>query len=187
MTRPSLRTLAWGWLFGVGTVAIVGGIYGALVLAGISFDTGATTQHSRLFAWGVHMTMNNSVRRRAPVEVPRLPPDDATLLAGARQYESHCLACHGGPGVARARWASGMLPTPPYLLDMPKRFSHAEIYTLVHDGVKMTGMPAWGEVESDREVAEVVAYLEAMPRMTPAQFDAWRKRARAQSLSSVSR
>lgn len=187
MIRPSLRTLAWGWLFGVGTVAILGAIYVALVLAGITFDTSATTQHSKLFAWGVHNTMNNSVRRRAPIDAPRLPFDDATLLAGARNYETNCVACHGGPGVARARWVSAMLPTPPYLLDMPKHFSYAELYTLVHDGVKMTGMPAWGEVQSDREVAEVVAFLEAMPRMTPSQFDAWRRRARAQSLPDTMR
>ena len=187
MIRPSLRTLGWGWLSGVATVGIVAAIYLALVLAGVGFDTSATAQHSRLFGWGVHTTMNNSVRRRAPHDVPRLPPDEATLLAGARQYEAHCIACHGGPGVARAKWVSGMLPTPPYLLDMPKQFSHAELYTLVHDGVKMTGMPAWGEVESDREVAEVVTFLEAMPRMTPAQFDSWRKRVSAQSLLAASR
>lgn len=187
MIRPPLRTLAWGWLFGVATVAVLGGIYLALMLAGITFDTSAATPHSKLFAWGVHNTMNNSVRRRAPANAPRLPIDDATLLAGARNYETNCIACHGGPGVARARWVSGMLPTPPYLLDMPKRFSHAEIYTLVHDGVKMTGMPAWGEVQSDREVAEVVTFVETMPRMTPGQFAAWRQRARAQSLPEPAR
>jgi hypothetical protein len=65
---------------------------------------------------------------------------------------------------------------------MAGRWSHAELYNLVHDGVKMTGMPAWGEVESDRRVAEVVTFLEVMPKMTPGQFDRLRRRVRGETI-----
>jgi len=173
-----VRMLMLGWLLGVASVGLVGAVVIALVLSGIIFDTSATQPDSKAFAWGVHFTMKNSVRRRARAEFPRLPLDRATLLAGAREYENHCIACHGGPGVARAPWVSAMLPTPPYLLGSPSRWSHAELYHVVHDGVKMTGMPAWGEVKSDRQVAQIVALLEAMPKMTPGQFDQLMQQAR---------
>lgn len=176
MASRTIRTLAWGWLLGVASVALAGAIYLTLTLTGVIFNTAATAEHSKPFAWAIHATMINSVKRRSHSAEPRVAFDPATLIAGARDYEAHCIACHGGPGVARARWASAMLPTPPYLLDAPRRWSPAELYTIVHDGVKMTAMPAWGEIESDRQVAAVVAFLEVMPKMTPAQFAQLRQR-----------
>ena len=80
-----------------------------------------------------------------------------------------------------------MLPTPPYLIDASSRWSHAELYNLVHDGVKMTGMPAWGEVESDRQVAEVVAFLEVMPKLSPDQFARLRQRIHAEQAAQSTR
>jgi mono/diheme cytochrome c family protein len=173
-----------GWLAGLVTAGALAAIVLGLILSGVIFNTSATRPHSKAFAWGVHVTMANSVERRSRNDAPRLPLTADTLMAGAREYETHCIACHGGPGVARAPWVSAMLPTPPYLIDASSRWSHAELYNLVHDGVKMTGMPAWGEVESDRRVAEVVTFLEVMPKMTPEQFDLFRRRVRAETTAS---
>jgi mono/diheme cytochrome c family protein len=177
MPRPHIRSLIAGWALGVATCALVALLAFGIVFSGIGFRTGADQPHSTLFAWAVHRTMVNSVRRQSPREVPRLPLDRATLLAGMSLYEQRCIACHGGPGIARARWASGMLPTPPYLVGASGRWSHAELSTLIHSGVKMTGMPAWGEISSDREIAQIVALVEAMPKMTPDQFAQLRRTA----------
>lgn len=187
MIGEANRRLLRGWLLGVATCALVATIMLALILSGIIFNTSATQPHSKAFAWGAHVTMINSVARRSRGDVPTLPMTTETVIAGARQYEEHCIVCHGGPGVARAPWASGMLPTPPYLIDAPTRWSQAELYNLVHDGVKMTGMSAWGEIESDRQVAEVVAFLEVMPKMSPDQFARLRQRIRAEQAAQLTR
>jgi mono/diheme cytochrome c family protein len=176
---PRRKTFAIGWAAGLATAGVIAAIWVGLILSGLSFDTRATKPHSRVFAWGIHQTMIHSVKRNAARTNVAIPVDPASALAGAREYEAHCVECHGGPGVERATWVRGMLPTPPYLLDARARWSRAELYTLVHDGVKMTGMPAWGRVMSDRQVAEVVAFLEVMPSLTPDQFDRVRKRVRA--------
>lgn len=177
MRRLHLRSLVVGWAMGLATCALAALLAFGIVLSGIGFRTGADQPHSKLFAWAVHGTMANSVRRHAPRSAPRLPLDRPTLLAGMRLYEQRCIACHGGPGIARARWASAMLPTPPYLLGASGRWSHAELYALIGGGVKMTGMPAWGEVSSDREIAQIVALVEAMPKMTPDRFALLRREA----------
>lgn len=160
------------------TCGLIGLVVVILLMSGLAFRVGANQPHSKLFGWAIHRTMLNSVGRHAHDKVLRLPLDQATLVTGAKLYQERCLACHGGPGVPRAPWVSAMLPTPPYLVDASTRWTHAELYVLIRDGVKMTGMPAWGEVSSDREIAETVALLEAMPRMTPAQFAGLRHAAR---------
>jgi mono/diheme cytochrome c family protein len=159
-----------GWIAGLLTVGVVGAIIGLCVIFGGLYDTRASTPHAPIVAWAVHAAMIHSTARLADASRTPKPVTPEALLAGAREYHRHCLACHGGPGMARAPWASAMLPTPPFLIDAPARWSHAELYTIIHDGVKMTAMPAWGEIDSDDQVANVVAFVEALPRLTPEQF-----------------
>ena len=164
-----IRPFLFGWLAGLGSVALAGAAAGAFALLG-GFDTSATSQHSAPVARLLHSTMRANVSVRSADVRPPAPAGPAQILAGARLYEARCLACHGAPGVGRARWASALVPTPPYLLDAARRWKRAELYTIVHDGVKMTAMPAWGEVHPDAEIWNLVALLEAMPKLTPDQF-----------------
>jgi len=179
--------MLWGWLGGVLTCAVVGATAACLILWGIIFTPSAASPHSKITAWAIHLTMIHSVKRRA-AEAPVLPPPTrAALLSGAVEYERHCIACHGGPGVPRARWVSAMLPTPPFLIDAPARWSRAELYTLVHDGVKMTGMPAWGEIEPDARIADIVVFLEALPKITPERFAAMRRQIDSRHRAPIAR
>lgn len=156
-----------GWLLGSTSVLVVAGLVGGAILFGGVYDTSAKAEHGKIVAWAIHKTMIHSVQRRAGLEAL---PATASFWSGAREYEAHCVSCHGGPGVDRAAWTKGMLPTPPFLIDASSHWSRAELYNIVHDGVKMTGMPAWGEVDSDRQVSDVVAFVQVVPKLTPTQF-----------------
>ena len=167
--RLASRRLLLGWMLGLLTAVVGGLIVGGLFLTGLVYDTGADSPHSKVVAWAIHMTMINSVKRQAePVGRPR--PNQAAFLAGARVYEAHCIECHGGPGVDRAAWVSAMLPTPPFIVDARAHWTHAQLHHIVHDGVKLTGMPAWGEVLPAQDIANVVMFVEGVPDLTPDQF-----------------
>jgi mono/diheme cytochrome c family protein len=152
--------------------------FGALAIVETgAFDTSASTPHSFLVAWATHTTMIHSVRLRSRGVVPpaRFTGDD--VRAGFRLYEADCLSCHGGPGIARGRLAAGMNPTPPYLLDAARKWPPAQLYQIVRNGVKMTGMPAWRGVRSDREMWSLVAFLDALPALTPQAYLQMRREA----------
>jgi mono/diheme cytochrome c family protein len=175
-----------GWVAGLLTAALIAAIVGLSLVFGGLYDISANTPHSRLVAWAIHSTMIHSVRRQAG-RAPAPTAASAMLLSGAREYDCHCVACHGGPGVDRAPWASAMLPTPPFLIDASARWNQAELVKIVHDGVKMTAMPAWGEVEPDDRIAAVVAFLDEMPRMSPERFRQLQLAARTHDRSSPCR
>jgi len=170
MRLPLSKSLMLGWLLGLATVAIGAAAYGALTLAGVTFDTSASTPHSTLFARAMHMTMANSVRRRASGQEPPQAARAASLVRGAEAYQRDCAACHGGPGAARAHWASAMLPTPPFLLDMRTHWTHDQLYKLIRDGVKMSGMPAWGELEDAQTLSDLTLFVERLHEVRPDQF-----------------
>jgi cytochrome c553 len=136
------------------------------------FDVAAARPHSRPVEWITHETMINSIKRRAPdVSLPTVRP--AQAMRGFCQYEEHCVACHGGPAVARQQWANGLNPAPPYLLDATQKWKPRELEWIVRNGIKMTAMPAWRESMSDQQITDVVSFLEAMPKMPPQTYVRW--------------
>src|SRR5437868_12201224 len=117
--------------------------------------------------------MIHSVHRHATgvQSAPGFTP--AAVVAGFCAYETHCVACHGAPAVARERWVSGMEPAPPYLLDAAQKWRARELFWIAKNGIKMTGMPSWRNAMSDREIWDVVAFLEAMGQMNSQDYVRW--------------
>ncbi|HEX4096337.1 MAG TPA: cytochrome c [Caulobacteraceae bacterium] len=134
------------------------------------FDARASTPHDIITAWSTHTTMIHSMKRLAHDVHPPAVFTPQETIAGMHLYERQCMTCHGGPGEGRADWVQGMNPSPPFLLDASRRWSPGQLFWVVQNGVKMTGMPAWGLTNSDGQVWDIVAFLEAMPEMKPADF-----------------
>jgi cytochrome c553 len=145
----------------------------AFVRSGL-FNVGASSPHTKFTEWITHETMIHSVRRHAgSVVAPgRFTADQ--VRAGFCAYETHCVACHGAAGVARGRWVSGLEPAPPYLLDVNQRFTGAQLFWTVKNGIKMTGMPSWREQMSDDQIRNVVAWLQASAKLPPQTYVQWR-------------
>ena len=166
-TSPKLLLL---WLSGVAAGLLSVGIGAFIVIEGGLFNATASTPHLPAVALAAHTAFIRSVQVRARgIEPPgRFTPAEVT--AGFREYDVSCVACHGAPGIPRAGWAGGMTPTPPYLEDAARRWRPRELYWIVGQGVKMTAMPAWGETRSNGQVWDLVAFLEALPDLTTADY-----------------
>jgi mono/diheme cytochrome c family protein len=167
--RPHIRGVI---VFAAGMASALGALAAAAAVAialGL-YDTRASTQHSMFMAWATHTTFERSVAARASASPDPPPVTGAQLLAGLRQYQRDCAACHGGPGLGRAPWVSGLNPTPPYLLDAGRRWTSSQLYWIIANGVKMTGMPAWRVSRSERQIWELVAFVKALPRIRPDDY-----------------
>jgi mono/diheme cytochrome c family protein len=166
---------------GVALVVIVPlGAFG-FVKSGI-YNVAASHPHTKLTEWITHETMIRSARRHAAsIEAPARF-SARQVLAGFCRYETHCVACHGAAAVGREQWVSGMEPSPPYLLDATSKWTPSELFWIVKNGIKMTGMPSWRDSMSDAQVWEVVAWLEASRRLPPRTYVQWRSARRCGSV-----
>jgi mono/diheme cytochrome c family protein len=149
------------------------GAYG-FVKSGL-YDAAAFKPHTKFTEWLTHDTMMHSVERHAASIAPPQTFTADRLLAGFCQYETHCVSCHGAAGLARQPWVNGMEPAPPYLLDVHQRFNRRQLFWIVQNGIKMTGMPSWRETMSDRQIWDVVAWLETSPKLPPQTYVNWRR------------
>jgi mono/diheme cytochrome c family protein len=143
----------------------------AVVYSGI-YDVAASYPHGPLATWLLETTMDRSVEVHA-ASVPAPPADlDARRARGARRYQATCVECHGAPGVKPDELAKGMLPRPPDLQNTVSDLNAKEIFWIVKNGVRMTGMPAWGTVDRDEEIWDVAAFVQSMPKLTPQAYRA---------------
>jgi cytochrome c553 len=116
--------------------------------------------------------MHSSVRSHAdPGAATALAAADIT--AGTGEYKSMCEHCHGGPGVEPAAWSRGMKPRPPHLVEAAREWSAGEVKWIIENGIKYTGMPAFGADHDDATLWSIAAFVKCLPGMTPEQYRAF--------------
>jgi cytochrome c553 len=147
----------------------------AVVKSGL-YNVAASHPHTKLTEWITHETMIHSVRRHAASIRPPGRITGSQVVAGFCTYETHCVACHGAPAIAREHWVSGMEPSPPYLLDATAKWTPPQLFWIVKNGIKMTGMPAWRDSLPDDQIWELVGFLDAMRELPPQTYVEWRSK-----------
>jgi cytochrome c1 len=135
-----------------------------------AYDISATDQHLAPTYWLLDTGMRRSVRSRAAnIAVPDLG-QPGQVQRGLGLYREHCAQCHGAPGVAPERFALGMTPAPANLAHTAREWPAADLYWVVKEGIKMTGMPAWKYRMPDDDIWAVVAFLQELPRLSPQDY-----------------
>jgi len=93
------------------------------------------------------------------------------ILKGAGQYAAMCTSCHLEPGVKNSELREGMYPQPPNLSLV--HVDPQDAFWIIKHGIKMSAMPAWGMAgHDDLTIWSMVAFIETLPGMTPAQYKA---------------
>ena len=150
-------------------LAALGGV--AFIYSGL-YDISATDQHLKPTYYAIQTTMRRSVERRAAdIAVPPLGAP-AQLERGLSLFRAYCVQCHGAPGVAPEAFALGLTPLPTPLARSGKDRSPAELFWVVKNGIKMTGMPAWEFRLPDEDIWALVAFLKQLPLLSPAAYQA---------------
>jgi mono/diheme cytochrome c family protein len=136
------------------------------------YDISAAVQHTQPVYSLLQWIGERSIKRNAAGIAEPAVADAARIARGAVCYRDKCMVCHGGPGVAQGEIARSMQPLPGPLVDASQRFRPRELYWVIREGIKMSGMPAWGHRLSDADHWAVVGFLQRLPQLTPAEFRA---------------
>lgn len=113
--------------------------------------------------------VERSLAVRAPNESNPLGEDPQAIATGLSHYKSMCMRCHGGPGVQPEEFAKGLNPPAPKFDGPAKEMSEGELFRITKDGVRMTGMPAFGPSHKDDDIWMIVAFLKQLPNLSAEQ------------------
>ena len=94
------------------------------------------------------------------------------LMSEARRhFADHCANCHGNDGGGNTQMGQNLFPRAPDMrLRATQDLSDGELYYIIHNGVPLTGMPAWGPDGHDLDSWKLVLFIRHLPVMMPQEL-----------------
>jgi len=99
-------------------------------------------------------------------------PPTAEVLSEARaHFADHCATCHGNDGSGKTEIGQNLYPKPPDMRQSEtQNLTDGQIYYIIHNGIRLTGMPAWGGPGEDDDSWKLVLFIRHLPQMTPQEM-----------------
>jgi mono/diheme cytochrome c family protein len=134
------------------------------------YDVSTMSPDPAVVKWIFSTTSDISVDNHSKgISVPPLN-DQSMVMAGFKVYHDKCEACHAAPGVEKTDINKGLYPEPPNLVHSAKEMPANNLFWVIKNGIKSTGMPGFGKTNEDRKIWNIVAFLEKMKNMTPQEY-----------------
>jgi hypothetical protein len=157
-------------LLALAVLALAGG---ALVLGMLRRGFGTDDEPSRMEAW-----VARSARRwstPADLRDARNPlPLTPQVMAEARaHWADHCAVCHGNDGKGKTVIGEHLYPhAPDMTLQVTQSLSDGELFAIIENGIRLTGMPGWGDgtAESGYGSWGLVHFIRHLPELTPEEI-----------------
>jgi mono/diheme cytochrome c family protein len=145
----------------------------AFIYSGV-FNVAATDPHWPITYWAMETARVRSIQAHAAgIAVPSGLDDQEKIIGAVGHFSAHCAVCHGAPGADRGEFTAGMYPQPPSLTDVSKRYTSAELFWILKNGIKMSGMPSMAD-DGDEMLWSTVAFLEKLPNLSVDEYsDLW--------------
>lgn len=111
-----------------------------------------------------------------PGATRRLPnPVEATpevIEEGLTHFADHCANCHANDGSGTTAMGQAFYPKAPDMrLAATQDLTDGELFSIIENGIRLTGMPAWGTgtPEGERASWALVHFIRRLPALTPAE------------------
>ncbi len=116
-------------------------------------------------------------RRLRHLAVPRaarkmqnpVPFSQGALTEARDHFADHCALCHGNDGRGQTEIGQNLYPKAPDMsLPDTQSLSDGELFYIIHNGVRLTGMPAWGDgtPDDDQSSWKLVYFIRHLPEIT---------------------
>jgi mono/diheme cytochrome c family protein len=145
---------------------------GTVVYLGL-YDVSASDQHTAPVYYLLETSLRRSVKARTTGVTPPNLDNTERIVNGFKLFRSHCVQCHGAPGIAPEPFALGLRPAPASLVGAAHEWPAADAHWIIQEGIKMSGMPAWKYRLTDAEIWDLVAFMKVLPRLTPQDYQQW--------------
>jgi len=156
-------------------IAVGGGLaLTAFVLRGFSARDAPTAVEAFVARRLRHLSVPLAARRAANP----MASSDEVLAAGREHFADHCALCHGNDGRGDTPIGRNLSPRAPDLrAPETQSLSDGELFYIIENGVRFTGMPAWGEkgphdAEASWQLVHFIRHLSSLSDAERAEMEA---------------
>jgi mono/diheme cytochrome c family protein len=147
-----------------GILAVAGALATMLLRGGISARSEPSPLEASLGFKARRMALRGSRDKLNPVS-----PTPEVIGAGMSHFADHCASCHANDGSGQTEMGQHLYPRAPDLrLAQTQGLTDGELFAIIEDGVRFTGMPAWGDKSEESRLASwhLVHFIRHLPRLT---------------------
>jgi mono/diheme cytochrome c family protein len=144
-------------------LAVAGSVGAVLLHGGISARAEPGAIESRVARTLRNWAISASARdARNPI-----PASPDVLAQGLAHFADHCASCHANDGSGRTPIGQNLYPRAPDLRRPETQdLTDGALFYIIENGVRLTGMPAWGGPGSAEESWHLVHFIRHLPSLT---------------------
>lgn len=93
----------------------------------------------------------------------------AVFEDGLAHFADHCASCHGNDGSGTDLGKSFYPPVPDMRAARTQNLTDGELFSIIENGIRLTGMPAWGNGTPEGEASSwaLVHFIRRLPALSP--------------------
>jgi mono/diheme cytochrome c family protein len=160
--RSTLRAL----LLLTGALALLGSIVAYTVVRRGLSTRAEPSRAEVVLAWAMRKLATPHAERTRPNPVPLT---EVVLQQALEHYADHCAACHANDGSGGTQMGRSFYPKVPDMRSTgTQALSDGELFSIIEDGIRLTGMPAWGTStpEGERDSWGLVHFIRRLPSLS---------------------
>jgi len=152
-------------------VALLALAIGLAAYATLHISSRARETPSAGEAWLAHRLRSLSIPKEARAAQNPFTSSPELLQEATHHFADHCARCHGNDGGGETEMGRHLYPRAPDMrLAATQNLTDGELYYIIHNGVRWTGMPAWGDADRDQDSWKLVLFIRHLPRITPEEI-----------------
>jgi mono/diheme cytochrome c family protein len=147
-----------------------------VLAAGLAIAAGVSMLHNGLSARATPTAMEAMFARNARhLAIPANARDEHNPIAASKEtltkarahFADHCATCHGNDGSGNTMYGKGLYPKPPDLRAAEtQKLSDGELFWIIENGVRFTGMPAFGGGQGSQDDSwKLVLFIRHLPQL----------------------
>lgn len=99
------------------------------------------------------------------------PVTEASAAEAREHFVEHCSVCHGSTGRGDTLYGRNLYPKVPDLTQADtQQLTDGELFYIISNGVRFTGMPAFGGEDSPESIWALVSFIRRLPKLTPEEI-----------------
>ena len=128
----------------------------------------ARANPSRAEAWFAGEARDMAMPRDAAMRLNPISNTPEVIAEGRAHWADHCAICHANNGSGETQMGSNLYPPAPDMRqEDTQKMTDGELFFIIENGIRLSGMPAWGGTgHTDEDSWKLVRFIRHLPQMT---------------------
>ncbi len=164
----------------VATIVVIFALIGGFVMYIRGTGFSAREQPS----WMEKVMAQNARKIATPADAkslknPRQQQTEEMIAEADEHFVEHCGMCHGIDGRGDTLIGKNLYPKVPDMSAADtQQLNAGELYYIIYNGIRLTGMPAWGSEDKPEAIWDLVSLIRRLPKLSPEELERLQKAAR---------